>query len=58
MNTIYIYIHIYLYAQSRLSKLSSNENISLQVAPVYSEALKQTRYNHKLSYNNSNKCKV
>ena len=49
---------MYLYVQSRLSKLSSNENISLQVAPVYSEALKQTRYNHKLSYNNSNKCKV
>ena len=41
--------------ESRLSKLSSDENIFIQAASIYQEALKRNGYNHKLSYNNSDK---
>ena len=44
-----------LSAKSRLSKLSSDENVFIQAASVYQEALKQAGYNHKLRYNNSDK---
>ena len=44
-----------LSVQSRLSKLSSGENVFIQAASVYHEALKRPSYNHKLSYNNSDK---
>ena len=44
-----------LSAESRLSKLSSDENVFIQAASVYQEALKRAGYNHKLSYNNSDK---
>ena len=42
-----------LSVQSRLSKLSSGEDVFIQAASVYHEALKRASYNHKLSYNNS-----
>ena len=35
---------------------SSYENVFIQSASVYQEALKRAGYNHKLSYNNSDKC--
>ena len=35
---------------------SSYENVFIQAASVYQEALKRAGYNHKLSYNNSDKC--
>ena len=41
--------------EPRLSKLSSDENIFIQAASIYQEALKQNGYNHKLIYNNSDK---
>ena len=41
--------------ESRSSKLSSDENVFIQAVSVYHEALKRARYNHKLSYNNSDK---
>ena len=44
-----------LSAESRLSKLSSDENVFIQAASVYQEALKPAGYNHKLNYNNSDK---
>ena len=44
-----------LSVESRLSKLSSDENVFIQAASVYQEALKRAGYNHKLSYNNSDK---
>ena len=44
-----------LSVESRLSKLSSDENVFIQSASIYQEALKQAGYNHKLSYNNSDK---
>ena len=34
-----------LSVKSRLSKLSSEENVFIQEAPVYQEALKQAGYN-------------
>ena len=37
--------------QSRLTKLSSDENVLTQAASVYQEALKRTEYNHKLKLN-------
>ena len=42
-----------LSVESRLSKLSSNENIFIQAVSIYQEAFKRAGYNHKLSYNNS-----
>ena len=36
--------------ESLLSKLSSDENVLIQAAFVYQEALKRAGYNHKLSY--------
>ena len=44
-----------LSVESRLSKLSSDENVFMQAASVYQEALKRAGYNHKLSHNNSDK---
>ena len=44
-----------LSVESRLSKLSSDENVLIQAASIYQEALKQAGYNHKLSYSNSDK---
>ena len=44
-----------LSVESRLSRLSSDENVFIQAASVYQEALKRAGYNHKLSYNNSDK---
>ena len=44
-----------LSVESRLSKLSSDENVFIQAASVYREALKRAGYNHKLNYNNSDK---
>ena len=44
-----------LSVESRLSKLSSDENVFTQAASVYQEALKRAGYNHKLKYNNSDK---
>ena len=44
-----------LSVESRLSKLSSDKNVFIQAASVYQEALKRAGYNHKLSYNNSDK---
>ena len=41
--------------ESRLSKLSSDENVFIQATSVYQEASKRAGYNHKLSYNNSDK---
>ena len=41
--------------ESRSSKLSSDENVFIQAVSVYHEALKRAKYNHKLSYNNSDK---
>ena len=46
-----------LSVESRLSKLSSDEIVFIQAASVYEEALKQAGYNHKLSYNSSDKYK-
>ena len=37
------------------SRLSSNENVFIQVASVFQEALKRAGCNHKLSYNNNGK---
>ena len=45
-----------LSVESRLSKLSSDENVFIQAASVYQEALKRVGYNHKLKYKNSDKC--
>ena len=45
-----------LCVESLLSKLSSDENVFIQAAFVYQEALKRAGYNHKLSYDKSNKC--
>ena len=39
----------------RLSKLSSDENVFIKAVPVYQKVIKQVRYSHKLSYNNSDK---
>ena len=44
-----------LSVESRLSKLSSDENVFIQAASVYQEALKRAGYKHKLKYKNSNK---
>ena len=44
-----------LSVESPLSKLSSDENLFIQAASVYQEALKRAGYNHKLIYNNSDK---
>ena len=44
-----------LSVESRLSKLSSDENVFIQAASVYQEALKRAGYKHKLNYNNSDK---
>ena len=44
-----------LSVESRLSKLSSDENVFIQAASVYQEALKRAGYNHKLKYNNNDK---
>ena len=44
-----------LSVESRLSKLSSDENVFIQAASVYEKALKRAGYNHKLSYNSSDK---
>ena len=40
--------------ESRLSKLSSDENVFVQAASIYHKALKRAGYNHKLNYNNNN----
>ena len=45
-----------LSVESRLSKLSSDENIFIQAASVYQKVLKRAGYNHKLKYNKSDKC--
>jgi len=37
--------------ETRLSKLSSNENIFKQATPYYEEALKRAGYNHQFNYN-------
>ena len=39
----------------RFPKLSSDENLFIQAAFVYQEALKRAGYNHKLKYSNSDK---
>ena len=44
-----------LSVESRLSILSSDENVFTQAASVYQEAIKRAGYNHELKYNNSNK---
>ena len=44
-----------LSVESRLSKLSSDENVFIQAASVYQEALKRVGFNHKVRYNNSDK---
>ena len=44
-----------LSVESRLSKLSSDKNVFIQAASVYQEALKRAGYNHKISYDNSDK---
>ena len=44
-----------LSVESRLSKLSSDENVFILAASVYQEALKRAGYNHKLKYKNSDK---
>ena len=44
-----------LSVESRLSKLSCDENVFTQAASAYQEALKRAGYNHKLKYNNSDK---
>ena len=44
-----------LSVESRLSKLSSDENVFIQPASVCQEALKRAGHSHKLSYNNSDK---
>ena len=44
-----------LSVESRISKLSFDENVFIQAASVYQEALKRAGYNHKLNYNNSDK---
>ena len=44
-----------LSVESHLSKLSSDENVFIQAASVYQEALKRAGYNHKLSHNTSDK---
>ena len=41
--------------ESRLSKLSSDENVYIKATSVYREELKRAEYNHNLSYNNSDK---
>ena len=41
--------------KSRLSRSSSDENMFIQAAPVYQEALKQFGYNHITSYKNKEK---
>ena len=41
--------------ESHLSKLSSDENVFIQAASVYPEALKRAGYNHKLIYKSSDK---
>ena len=43
-----------LSVESRLSKLSSDENVFVQAASIYQEPLKRAGYNHKLNYNNKN----
>ena len=45
-----------LSVESRLSKLSSDENIFIQAASVYQKVLKRAGYNHKSKYNKSDKC--
>ena len=50
-----IFKQLPLSVELRLSKLLSDENVFMQVASVYEEALKCARYNHKLNYNNSDK---
>ena len=44
-----------LSVESRLSKLSSDENVFIQAASVYQEALKRAGYNYKPNCNNSDK---
>ena len=44
-----------LCVESLLSKLSSDENVFIQAAFVYQEALKRAGYNHKLRYDKRNK---
>ena len=44
-----------LSVEPRLSKLSSDENVFIQAASVYQEALKQAGYNYKPNCNNSDK---
>ena len=44
-----------LSVESHSSKLSSDENVFIQAASVYQEALKRAGYNHKLKYSNSDK---
>ena len=44
-----------LSVESLLSKLLSDENVFIQAAFVYQEALKRAGYNHKLSYDKRNK---
>ena len=44
-----------LSVESRISKLSFDENVFIQAASVYQEAWKRAGCNHKLSYNNSDK---
>ena len=44
-----------LSVESRLSKLSSDENVFIQAASVYQGALKRAGYNYKTSCNNSDK---
>ena len=62
INYIHLFNHppniikqLLLSVESPLPKLSSDKNVLIQAASVYQEALKQARYNHKLSYNNSDK---
>ena len=42
-----------LSVESRLPKLSSDENVFIQATSVYQESLIRAGYNHKLSYNNN-----
>ena len=46
----YRYLFNHTYPNYHLAK-----NVFIQAASVYQEALKRARYNHKLSYNNSDK---
>ena len=44
-----------LSVESRLCKLSTDENVFIEGASVYQEPLKRAGYNHKLSYDNIDK---